>query len=192
MNLAWIIAVAAAAGPLSADAAHSLSPPWAGGPRSPGAASSAALVCAVATPPGRPLAFDPWVGLTPRRVAVRGHLQLTGCTSPDGSAPGLRSGWVALRATAELSCTSAHRVRGRAVITWFGWDGRPVGTSTLRSQGDHLATQRPADTLLAGAVTSGPLKGEQTRGDITPGTGLLSCATKGMQRLPGAGYLTFG
>ncbi|TMR17074.1 hypothetical protein ETD86_23765 [Nonomuraea turkmeniaca] len=188
MNMAWIIAVATAAGPLSADAGSSLSPPGVGGARSP----SAALTCAVTTPPGRPLVFRPWVGLAPRRAAVRGHLQLTDCTSPDGSAPGLRSGWVALRATAVLSCTSARRVHGRAVITWFGGDGRPVGTSTLRSRGDHLATQRPADALLTGAVTAGPLRGEQTHGGITPGTGLLSCATQGLERLPGAGHMTFG
>ncbi|WP_327589435.1 hypothetical protein OHA25_22365 [Nonomuraea sp. NBC_00507] len=192
MKMTWIIAVAAAAGPLTADVAHALSPPVAGGPRSPAATSPAALICAVATPPGRPLVFDPWVGLAPRRAAVRGHLQLTGCTSPDGSATGLRSGWVALKADGVLSCTSARRVRGRAVITWFGGDGRPVGTSSLRGRGDSLATQRPADTLLTGAVTSGPLGGARTRGGIAPDTGLLGCAAQGLERLNGAGHMTFG
>ncbi|MGP3960078.1 hypothetical protein ACTWPT_29135 [Nonomuraea sp. 3N208] len=192
MKMTWIIAVAAAAGPLTADAAQALSPPVAGGPRGPAATPPAALICAVGTPPGRPLVFDPWVGLAPRRAAVRGHLQLTGCTSPDGTATGLRSGWVALRATGVLSCTSARGVRGHAVVTWFGGDGRPVGTSKFRSRGDFLATQRPADTLLTGAITSGPLGGEQARGGITPDTGLLSCATQGLERLAGAGHMTFG
>lgn len=175
MHLAWIVSVVAAAGPLS-----------------PAAAPPAALTCSVATPFGRPLTFAPAVGLTPRRVTVRGYLQLTGCVSPDGSAAGLSSGWVSLKAAAQAACTSARRVRGSAVMTWFGSDGRPVGTSKLRIRGDRLATQRPADALLTGTVTSGVFRGERVRGGITPPTALLTCATQAMSRLNGAGRITFG
>ncbi|TMR94823.1 hypothetical protein [Nonomuraea basaltis] len=177
MNLAWITAVATALGPPGPAMAM---------------AGPAVLTCSVATPWSRPLTFTPGVGLTPRQVSVSGYLRLTGCMSPDGSAAGLRSGWVAMKATAHASCTSARRVRGSAVITWFGADGRPIGTSKLRSRGDRLATQSPADTLLSGTVATGPLDGERVRGGITPATGLLTCATQGMRHLPGAGRITFG
>ncbi|QYC44350.1 hypothetical protein Nocox_33915 [Nonomuraea coxensis DSM 45129] len=173
MDLGWIIVMAVAAG-------------------APPAAPPAALTCAVATPPGRPLAFTPPAGLTPRAVTVRGNLQLTGCVSPDGSASALRSGWVSLRATADASCTSAGRVRARASVIWFGWDGRPVGTSTISGGGGSLATHRPADSLLTGTVTYGPLKGRRASGGLTPGAGLVSCATQGLSRLSGTGTMTFG
>ncbi|MCK2212497.1 hypothetical protein MF672_001585 [Actinomadura sp. ATCC 31491] len=180
MDLAWIIAVAAAAGgPLTPGAVPVLAPP-------------AALTCAVATPPGRPLTFAPRVGLTPRPVTVRGNLQLTGCVSPDGSAGALRSGWVSLRATADISCTSARHVRGRAVVVWFGWDGRPLGSSRIRGSEGSLATHRPADTLLGGTVTYGPLKGRPTAGGLMPDAGLIGCATQGLERLSGTGRMTFG
>jgi hypothetical protein len=169
VNLAWIIALMAAAAP------H--------GPAA--AAPNSALTCAVTTPEGKPLIFEPGVGLTPKRVSARGNLQLTGCTSPDGSAPYLRSGWLTLKG-------SARNVRGTARITWFGVDGRPVGTSEVQAKADRLATQSPADTLLSGSVTSGPLVGERVRGGISPAIGLLSCATTGIDKLPGAGHITFG
>ncbi|MER7361141.1 hypothetical protein [Nonomuraea wenchangensis] len=173
MDLGWIIAMAVAA-------------------RTTHAAPPAALTCAVATPPGRSLSFAPTVGLTPRRVTVRGNLQLTGCVSPDGSASALRSGWVSLRVTADTSCTSAARVRGRASVIWFGWDGRPVGTSTISGGAGSLATHRPADSLLTGTVTYGPLKGRRASGGLTPDAGLVSCATEGLSRLTGTGTMTFG
>ncbi|MEU4514700.1 hypothetical protein AB0G05_34820 [Nonomuraea wenchangensis] len=173
MELAWIIVVAVATGAAPA------APP-------------AALTCAVATPPARPLTFTPRVGLTPRPVTVRGNLQLTGCVSPDGSASTLRSGWVSLRVTADASCTSTARVRGRANVVWFGGDGRPLGTSTITGGPGSLATHRPADSLLSGTVTYGPLKGRRASGGLTPGAGLLSCATGGLSRLAGTGTMRFG
>ncbi|MDX3104917.1 hypothetical protein ACIBO5_29565 [Nonomuraea angiospora] len=151
-----------------------------------------ALTCVVATPSERPLAFTPRIGLTPRRVAARGNLQLTGCTSPDGSAASLRSGWVTVKAGAVASCASARDVRGSAVITWFGGDGRPVGTSRLRIKADRLATQHPADALLSGTVAAGALKGERVRGGLSPAAALLGCATRGTSALPGNGKITFG
>jgi hypothetical protein len=175
MYLGWIIAAVAAAGP----PVHAEAPP-------------AALTCAVATPSGRPLTFTPRIGLTPRSVTARGNLQLTGCTSPDGSATSLRSGWVSVKATTQVSCTSARHVRGSAVITWFGADGRPLGTSRLRIRADSLATHHPADALLTGSVTAGPLAGERVRGGISPTTAILGCATRGMGTLPGQGRIAFG
>lgn len=175
MNVAWIIAVAAVAGPLS-----------------PAPAQTTALTCAVSTPSSRPLTFTPKVGLTPRHVAARGNLQLTGCTSPDGSAAFLRSGWASVKATAQTSCTSARQVRGSAVITWFGVTGRPVGTSRLRVRADRLVAHHPADTLLTGVVAAGWLVGERVRGGITPTTAILGCATQGMGVLVGDGRITFG
>ncbi|GAA3551602.1 hypothetical protein GCM10022419_034880 [Nonomuraea rosea] len=175
MYMAWIVAAVVAAGP----PVHAAPLP-------------AALTCAVATPSGRPLTFAPEVALMPRNVTVRGNLQLTGCASPDGSATPLRSGWVSVKATAQVSCASARQVRGSAVITWFGADGRPLGTSKLRIRADRLATQRPADALLTGHVTAGPLTNERVRGGISPATALLGCATRGMSTLPGSGRITFG
>ncbi|MET7337233.1 hypothetical protein [Nonomuraea sp. NPDC005650] len=171
MYLDWIIAIATAA---------------------PEGLPDPALTCAVATPSERRLAFTPQVGLTPRRVAARGNLQLTGCASPDGSAAALRSGWVAVKASAEASCTSARQVRGGAVITWFGSDGRPVSTSRLRIKADRLATQHPADALLTGTITAGALKGERVRGGLSPTTAILGCAARGMSTLPGSGRIIFG
>ncbi|MEO3873940.1 hypothetical protein ABGB18_34445 [Nonomuraea sp. B12E4] len=173
MHMAWIIAVTAAAVPQSP-------------------AEPATLTCHVATPAGSPLAFSPSVGLTPRRVTASGHLEFTGCVSPDGTAAALSSGWVAVKATLQTSCTSTRRVRGSAVITWFGLDSRPVGTSKLRVGADRPAIQRPADTLLIGSVTAGPLTGERARGGVTPATALLGCATQGMAGLAGSGRVTFG
>ncbi|GAA1679107.1 hypothetical protein GCM10009733_089940 [Nonomuraea maheshkhaliensis] len=155
-------------------------------------APAAALTCAVSTPAGRPVTFAPKVGLTPRRVTARANLELTGCSSPDGSAAFLRSGWAVVKAGAHASCTSARQVRGRAVITWFGADGRPVGTSRLRVRADRLVAQRPADTLLTGDVAAGWLVGERVQGGISPATALLGCATRGMSALQGDGRITFG
>ncbi|MGR6915275.1 hypothetical protein ACU635_13605 [[Actinomadura] parvosata] len=180
MNVAWVMALVAATGAPGPGAF------W------PGAAQAVALSCAAATPAGRPLVFEPKVGLTPRRVEARGHLELTGCTSPDGSATALRSGWASVKATAQASCTSARQVRGSAVITWFGTNGRPVGTSRLRVRADRLVAERPADTLLTGSVTAGRMAGERVKGGISPATALLDCATQGMAALPGSGRITFG
>jgi hypothetical protein len=176
VNLAWIIAFLAAAAPHGAATTP----------------QEIALTCVVATPEGRPLTFTPRIGLTPKRISARGNLQLTGCVSPDGSAGYLHSGWLTLKGTAQASCASARHVRGTARITWFGADGRPVGTSEVRARADHLATQRPADSLLSGTVSSGPLVREHVRGGITPAIGILGCATQGMSTLPGTGHLTFG
>lgn len=207
MNVVWIIAVAAVAGPLSPASAQTtaLSPaqaaalgPAQGSALGPaqaaalGPARTAALTCAVTTPSSRPLTFAPNVGLTPRSVAARGNLQLTGCTSPDGSAAFLRSGWASVKATAQASCTSARHVRGSAVITWFGVTGRPVGTSKLRIRADRLVAHHPADTLLTGSVAAGWLVGERVSGGITPTSAILGCATRGMGTLVGDGHIAFG
>ncbi|NRQ36784.1 hypothetical protein HII36_33845 [Nonomuraea sp. NN258] len=154
-------------------------------------AQTPALTCTVATPPTRTLTFAPRLGLTPRKIDSRGNLQLTGCTSPDGSASYLRSGWMAVRATSDSSCASARHVRGRAVVTWFDATSRPVGRSVLRIRGDRLATQSPADALLDGTITAGPLSGRRARGGITPVMGILRCATQGMSTLSGTGTITF-
>ncbi|HEX4813626.1 MAG TPA: hypothetical protein VFV66_12835, partial [Nonomuraea sp.] len=168
MRLAWIVALTTATTPLTPAPAPAVALPGAVPPT---------LTCSVTMPFGRPLTFSPGIGLTPRRVTVRGHLQFTQCTSPDGRAAGLSSAWVSLKATATASCTSARRVRGAAVLTWFGPDGRPVGTSGLRVRADRLATQSPANTVLTGTVRSGPLQGRRARGGITPPAGLLTCVT---------------
>lgn len=177
MKPAWIIALVAVAAPQA----------WAAAP-----ARDSALSCVAATPTGRPLTFTPEIGLTPRRLSARGNLLLTACASPDGSAAYLRSGWVTLKGTGRASCTSAQHVRGTARITWFGADGRPVGTSEVRTRAERLATQNPADSLLSGTVTSGPLARERVRGSITPAMAILACATRGMKDLSAAGRVTFG
>ncbi|WP_344488912.1 hypothetical protein [Nonomuraea monospora] len=197
MSVVWIIAMAVGAGPWAAGATGaggsaaglSASGPWVAGAS---AAADVALSCAVATPADRPLVFEPKVGLAPRRIEARGHLELTGCTSPDGTATLLRSGWGTVKASAQASCTSARQVRGSAVITWFGVNGRPVGTSRLRVKADRLVAQHPADTLLTGTVAAGWLAKERVRGGITPATALLGCATRGMAALPGSGRIVFG
>ncbi|MFI6636240.1 hypothetical protein ACIBI7_45785 [Nonomuraea fuscirosea] len=196
MNAACILALATTAGTSLLATAPAPAPPPAlaqAVARTPMSASApaAALTCAVSTPAGRPVTFAPKVGLTPRRVTARADLELTGCSSPDGSAAYLRSGWAVVKAEARASCTSARQVRGRAVVTWFGADGRPVGTSRLRVRADRLVAQRPADTLLTGDVAAGLLVGERVQGGISPATALLDCATRGMAALPGNGRITF-
>ncbi|MET8865018.1 hypothetical protein ABZW11_18935 [Nonomuraea sp. NPDC004580] len=154
-------------------------------------ARSGALTCAVSTPSGRPLTFVPRVGLTTRRISARGYLEFTGCTSPDGSATFLRSGWVNVKATAQASCATAHRVRGTARITWFGATGRPAGTSKLGIKADRLVARHPADTLLTGTVRTGWLAGRRARGGIAPPTAILGCAASGLHAYPGHGTITF-
>ncbi|MGW4800117.1 hypothetical protein ACWEPC_47640 [Nonomuraea sp. NPDC004297] len=191
MKVAWIVALAATAGVLGPWAADGDGRAGRAKPR-PRSAPAAALSCAVATPAGRPLEFTPKVGLTPRRVEARGLLELTGCASPDGTAPLLRSGWGTVKATVEASCTSARHVRGSAVITWFGASGRPVGTSRLRVRADRLVAQRPVDSLLTGTVAAGWLAKSRVRGDITPAAAILGCAANGMSSIPGRGRIEFG
>ncbi|MGW0805638.1 hypothetical protein [Nonomuraea sp. NPDC002799] len=195
MDLPWIVTVMAAAGavapappPVSLPAGVLAAMPF----LAPARVTVAALTCAADTPPGRPLSFFPRVALAPGRVTARGYLRLTHCVSPDGSATALRSGWLSLKAVSTTSCTSVRDVRGRAVVTWFGADGRPIGTSKLRVKADHFATHRPADTLLTGAVATGPLADQPFHGDITPSGTLLGCLTRGMSTLDGAGRMTFG
>ncbi|GGS76556.1 hypothetical protein ACFFV7_07620 [Nonomuraea spiralis] len=193
MKLAWIIAAAAVTAPCAWAAPQAPTAVRTQAlPRARPAAEGAALTCAVSSPKGRPLTFTPRIGLTARPVSARGNLQLTGCLSGDGSAPYLRSGWVTLKSVGQASCTSARHVHGTLRITWFGVDGRPVGTSEVRTRADRLATQSPADSFLAGTVVSGPLARERVGGGITPAMGILGCATGGLSRLPAAGRLTFG
>lgn len=192
MKLAWIIVAVMAAATPQAWAAPRTTVPSVVLADDAGAAPDSALSCVAAAPQGRPLTFAPAIGLTPRRLSARGNLLLTGCASPDGSAAYLRSGWVTLKGTAQASCASAQRVRGTARITWFGHDGRPVGTSEVRTRADRLATQSPADSLLSGTVISGPLYRERVRGSITPPMAILGCATAGMKDLAAAGRVTFG
>ncbi|MEU8319855.1 hypothetical protein AB0C33_15960 [Nonomuraea sp. NPDC048881] len=209
MKPTWIIAAAVAATPpaFMAPSAFTSSPAFttlrvtrAGAAVRPEAATHpraasadrSALSCAVSSPAGRPLTFSPRIGLTAKPVSARGNLQLTGCLSADGSAPYLRSGWVTLKSVGRASCASARQVHGTARITWFGLDGRPVGTSEVRTRADRLATQSPADSFLTGTVVSGPLDRERVRGTITPAMGLLACATGGLGTLSAAGRLTFG
>ncbi|NUR84507.1 MAG: hypothetical protein HOY71_10520 [Nonomuraea sp.] len=182
MKLAWMIAAMAAAAPQV----------WAAVPPGPHTVPGSALSCVAVSPTGRPLTFTPGIGLTPRRLSARGNLLLTGCASADGTGAFLRSGWVTLKGTAQASCTSAQRVRGTARVTWFGADGRPVGTSEVRTKADRLATRSPADSLLSGTVVSGPLARERVSGSITPAMALLGCATRGMKSLAAAGRVTFG
>ncbi|MFG1700553.1 hypothetical protein [Nonomuraea sp. NPDC049309] len=158
----------------------------------PKRAGKEALTCAVSTPSEHPLTFTPTVGLTTRRISARGYLELTGCTSPDHSAPFLRSAWVNVKATAQASCATARRVRGTAVITWFGATGRPAGASKLAIKADRLVARHPADTLLTGTVRTGWLAGKRVAGGIAPPTAILGCAASGLHAYPGHGTITFG
>ncbi|GAB2934211.1 hypothetical protein ACFMQL_06215 [Nonomuraea fastidiosa] len=196
MNGAWIITLTAATGllvpphPLAADGPQRAVPErLAAAPKRSG---KDALTCAVSTPSERPLTFTPRVGLTTRRISARGYLEFTGCTSPDRSARFLRSGWVNVKATAQASCATARRVRGTAVITWFGATGRPAGTSKLGIKADRLVARHPADTLLTGTVRTGWLAGKRVSGGIAPPTAILGCAASGLHAYPGHGTITFG
>jgi hypothetical protein len=148
-------------------------------------ARAVTLSCAVGTPPGSPVTFTPPVTLVPARVTARGALWLSGCR---GRPSRLRSGWVRLRATGQVSCAAARDVRGSAAITWYDASGRPVGSSRLRVGGGDLG---PGGALLTGRVTGGPLDGRRSRGGVTAEAGVLGCAMTGIADMPGTGRISF-
>ncbi|MFC4056876.1 hypothetical protein ACFOWE_01125 [Planomonospora corallina] len=184
--LAALAVLLTAAVPAASAAARTAAPASA----APAPAAPAKLVCNVATEPGRPVTFTPAIGLLPANVTAKGTLRLSSCTSPDGSHPRIRSGRLAVRGTGQASCTGVSGLRSRAAITWYDTQGRAAGTSRIRSESRELSGTNPADALLVGRVSSGPLKGRRVEGRATPTTSLTSCTVSGISAIEGSGRLT--
>ncbi|MFF4622751.1 hypothetical protein [Nonomuraea jabiensis] len=158
-----------------------------------GATASAlrgALTCAAGTAPGRPITFDPPVGLAPRTISVRGVIQLRSCSSPGGSAGRFSSGQLIIDGTAYASCTAVSHVRGQGRIIWLDAAGHRTGTSILRPAAQSVRGWNPSDAFLSGKITSGPFAGRQVEGRATPTTALDGCALRGLSSMHGTGRMT--
>ncbi|GAA3668448.1 hypothetical protein GCM10022224_035830 [Nonomuraea antimicrobica] len=153
-------------------------------------ASATTLTCTAGTAPGRPVTFQPSIGLLPRAVEARGTVYLGTCTSPNGRATRLRTGRLIFDGTATASCASATGVSGQARIAWYNARGRYVGTSVLRADTSSLTSSNPADAFMTGAITSGPLAGRHASAQAAPSSSLTNCALQGVSSLSGTGRMT--
>ncbi|NBE97098.1 hypothetical protein FE391_42810 [Nonomuraea sp. KC401] len=147
------------------------------------------LTCQVATTAERPITFNPPVRFLPHTVTAQAGLALTGCTASSGT--GIRSGVMTVRSTGRASCAGVQDIRGKGTITWYGADGRKIGTSTLRPSVEKLTGYNPGDMLLSGRVTKGRLAGSKVTGTATPTSTVSTCATKGLATIHGKGTITF-
>ncbi|TDE48013.1 hypothetical protein E1295_21825 [Nonomuraea mesophila] len=149
------------------------------------------LTCQVATTAERPITFNPPVKFLPHAVTAQAGLALTGCTASSPSATGIRSGVMTVRSTGRASCAGVQDIHGKGTITWYGADGRRIGTSTLRPSVQKLTGYNPGDMLLSGRVSKGRLAGSKVTGTATPTSNVSTCATKGLTTIHGKGTITF-
>ncbi|WP_030303449.1 hypothetical protein [Streptomyces katrae] len=150
-----------------------------------------ALSCRAATPPGRPLTFTPALTLSQRTTRITATLRLTGCTTPNGHHPQLRSATLTLDGTARAGCSGASTPDGSARITWYNAQGHHTGTSTVQSTPRFVSSYNPGDALLSGRVTQGPLHGTRMTGTATPTSDVSGCAAHGLRTLSATGTLKF-
>ncbi|WP_432930440.1 hypothetical protein ACQPZZ_08320 [Microbispora sp. CA-135349] len=148
------------------------------------------LTCAVGTD-GQPITADPAVGKDTRTVTAKGALTLTGCASPDGSFPNIRSGTATLQGSAQASCTGVQNVTGTGTITWKDAQGQTLGTSTVRPDLDAINAYNPGDMMLVGEVTEGRMKGKRIAGKAAPTSDVSQCSSKGVSSVQGSGTVAF-
>ncbi|MFF2625117.1 hypothetical protein ACFVUN_04995 [Kitasatospora griseola] len=153
-------------------------------------AATAALICHVATSADDPIAFSPPLTFQARTTQLTGTLDLSDCTSPDGSQPDLGSGILTLRASGRASCNGATQITGNGTITWYDGGGDEAGTSSLQPVGS-VDGYNPGDALLGGTVTDGLLAGARASGSATPTVDADQCAEGGIATLSGSGTIRF-
>jgi hypothetical protein len=158
-------------------------------PKQPG--GHTVLTCAMSTGSAEPITAEPAVGKEARTVSARGVLTLTGCASPDGSFPNIRSGKVTLQGSAQASCTGVQNVTGTGTVTWKDAQGQTLGTSTIRPNMDGIPSYNPGDMMLVGEVVEGKLKGKRIAGKAVPTSDIGQCSAKGMSSVQGTGSVAF-
>ncbi|MFH8574094.1 hypothetical protein [Streptomyces sp. NPDC017993] len=149
------------------------------------------LSCRAATPLGRPLTFTPALTLRQRTTRITATLRLTGCTTPNGPHPQLRSATLTLEGTARAGCSGASAPDGSAKITWYDAQGHRAGTSVVQPARRSVTSYNPGDALLGGTVTKGPLHGTRMTGTATPTSDVSGCAVRGLHSLHATGTLKF-
>ncbi|WP_274911924.1 hypothetical protein [Streptomyces sp. WZ-12] len=152
---------------------------------------NANLTCAVSTPRGRPLTFDPPLSLIQDTITMHGRLALTDCTTRNKKLKQLRSGQFAFNGSSKSTCTSAQAIHGQGTITWHDAHGHTIGTSTLRPTLRHITTYNPGDVLLGGTVTRGLMSGARVAGSATPTSNVSGCLLGGLHSIQGSGKVTF-
>ncbi|WP_169952240.1 hypothetical protein [Microbispora sp. H11081] len=158
-------------------------------PKQPG--GHTVLTCAMSTGSAEPITAEPAVGKEARTVSARGVLTLTGCASPDGSFPNIRSGKVTLQGSAQASCTGVQNVTGTGTVTWKDAQGQTLGTSTIRPNMDGIPSYNPGDMMLVGEVVEGKLKGKRIAGKAVPTSDIGQCSAKGVSSVQGTGSVAF-
>ncbi|WP_182906173.1 hypothetical protein [Microbispora sp. H13382] len=158
-------------------------------PKQPG--GHTVLTCAVSTGGGQPITSDPAVGKEARTVTAKGVLTLTGCASPDGSFPNIRSGTATLQGSAQASCTGVQNVTGTGIISWKDGQGQSLGSSTIRPNLDAINAYNPGDMMLVGEVTDGKMKGRRIAGKAAPTSDVSQCSSKGVSSVQGSGTVAF-
>ncbi|WP_405395471.1 hypothetical protein [Microbispora hainanensis] len=156
-------------------------------PKQPG--GHTVLTCAVST--SGPITADPAVGKEARAVTAKGAVALTGCASPDGSFPNIRSGTATFKGTGQASCTGVQNVAGTGTLTWKDAQGKTLGTSTVHPNLDGIASYNPGDMMLVGEVTEGKLKGKRIAGKAAPTSDISQCSSKGVSSAQGSGTVAF-
>ncbi|WP_414170478.1 hypothetical protein ACMATS_36650 [Streptoverticillium reticulum] len=149
------------------------------------------LRCRIATSGERPITFSPELTTQPRLIHVTGTFRVTGCTSPDGSERRLHDGVATIRGSGLASCSGATRITGSGKVVWYDTAGRRAGLSTLRPTLNAVSSYNPADALLVGTVTRGPLTGTSVSGSATPTSDLSRCASSGLSTVRGKGTVRF-
>ncbi|TDD89139.1 hypothetical protein [Actinomadura rubrisoli] len=154
------------------------------------AAAAPALKCTAATERDKPVTFSPPVGLVQRKVAARGTVALSDCTSPDGRHRKIHHGRLTMSGTANATCTRARDVRGKGTITWYDAQNRELGTTGVRPAQREVVGYNPGDSLLAGTAVSGPLAGSRIQGTATPTSDTSRCAGAGLDSVHGTGKVS--
>lgn len=149
------------------------------------------LRCRIATTREHPITFSPDLTTQPRHIRVAGTFRVTDCTSPDGSERRLHDGVATIQGSGLASCSGATRIAGSGKVVWYDAAGHRAGVSTLRPTLDTVSGYSPADALLVGRVTRGPLTGTSISGSATPTSDLSQCASSGLRTVRGKGTVRF-
>ncbi|MGW0708277.1 hypothetical protein ACWD4G_20360 [Streptomyces sp. NPDC002643] len=163
----------------------------AAGPPTTMAPGRTVLTCHVATSAAHPITFAPPLGVRTRATRVSATFRVTGCVSPDRSASRLRSGTATMSGSGRASCSGGSGIGGSVTVRWYDASGRRAGTSVIVPNRRSVNGYNPADALLGGNVTRGPLTGAFMTGSATPTSDVTSCVSRGLRTVSGAGTVRF-
>jgi hypothetical protein len=123
------------------------------------------------------LSFSPGVGSTPGAIQGRGTGTLENCTSPDGSASDIKSGYVTGTGSGTVGCYGPVSGTWDVTVTWYSGPNRTgnvVGTTVAHGQG--LSVQIPdSGSSQLGLTTNGAVGADSDRfaGGSVQATGFL-------------------